>query len=143
MYEAVGERYWPGYFKAIEQALKPGGRAAIQGITIDEAIFDQYRNKRDFIQKYIFPGGMLCTPTLFQQLASRAGLVPENARFHALDYAETLAHWHRNVLAVREQVVQQFDERFLRMWRYYLAYCECGFRTGSCDLMQIDLVKPR
>ncbi|HEY0975487.1 MAG TPA: cyclopropane-fatty-acyl-phospholipid synthase family protein [Solimonas sp.] len=141
MYEAVGEEYWPGYFAAIEKALKPGGRAAIQGITISPKIFDEYRRKRDFIQKYIFPGGMLCTPGRFQDLAFEAGMTAEDARFYARDYADTLAHWHRNVLAVREQVVQQFDERFLRMWRYYLSYCECGFRTGSIDLMQVTLRK--
>jgi cyclopropane-fatty-acyl-phospholipid synthase len=141
MYEAVGEEYWPGYFAAIEKALVPGGIAAIQGITINPAIFDSYRRKRDFIQKYIFPGGMLCPPGRFQDLAAQAGLQPVDARFFARDYADTLAHWDRNVLAVRDKIVQQFDERFLRMWRYYLAYCECGFRTGSIDLMQISLRK--
>ncbi len=142
MYEAVGEAYWPAYFGAIARALVPGGRAAIQGITISAELFEHYRSKRDFIQKYIFPGGMLCPPGRFQDLAMSAGLVPEDPRFHALDYAETLAHWHRNVLAVRDAVVHRFDERFLRMWRYYLSYCECGFRVGSIDLMQINLVKP-
>jgi cyclopropane-fatty-acyl-phospholipid synthase len=141
MYEAVGEAFWPGYFAAISKALKPGGRAAIQGITINPKIFNGYRTKRDFIQKYIFPGGMLCPPGLFQDLAIRAGLGPEDARFYARDYADTLAQWHRKVLEVRESIVQQFDERFLRMWRYYLAYCECGFRVGSVDLMQITLRK--
>ena len=141
MYEAVGEEYWPGYFAAIQKALKPGGRAAIQGITINPTIFDQYRRKRDFIQKYIFPGGMLCPPGLFQDLAYQAGLLPEDAKFYAGDYADTLMHWHRNALAAREQITQQFDERFLRMWRYYLSYCECGFRVGSIDLMQITLRK--
>jgi cyclopropane-fatty-acyl-phospholipid synthase len=139
MYEAVGEDYWRGYFEAIHRALKPGGRAAIQGITINPAIFDQYRSKRDFIQKYIFPGGMLCPPGLFQDIAIRAGLQPEGALFFAEDYADTLAYWHRNVMTQREAIVRQFDERFLRMWRYYLSYCECGFRTGSIDLMQITL----
>jgi len=142
MYEAVGEEYWPGYFAAISKALKPGGIAAIQGITINPAIFDNYRTKRDFIQKYIFPGGMLCPPGLFQDLARTAGLLPVNPTFYAKDYAYTLAAWHRNVLGVREQIVKQFDERFLRMWRYYLSYCECGFRTGSIDLMHITLNKP-
>ncbi|WP_022976652.1 SAM-dependent methyltransferase [Nevskia ramosa] len=142
MYEAVGEEYWPGYFQAIGKALKPGGIAAIQGITINPAIFDHYRSKRDFIQKYIFPGGMLCPPTLFETLSKQAGLVASDARFYAKDYADTLAAWHRNVLGVREQIVKQFDERFLRMWRYYLSYCECGFRTGSIDLMHITLTKP-
>jgi len=141
MYEAVGEEYWPGYFATIARALKPGGRAAIQGITINAQIFGEYRRKRDFIQKYIFPGGMLCPPELFQSLAAKAGLRAENPLFYARDYADTLAHWHRNVLAVRDKVTQQFDERFLRMWRYYLSYCECGFRVGSVDLMQITLSK--
>ncbi|MBL6749635.1 MAG: class I SAM-dependent methyltransferase [Nevskia sp.] len=139
MYEAVGEEYWPGYFDAIRRALKPGGRAALQGITINPAIFDNYRRKRDFVQKYIFPGGMLCPPGRFQELARAARLAPEEARFFGLDYAQTLAQWHRNVLAAGEAIERQFDRRFLRMWRYYLSYCECGFRTGSIDLMQLTL----
>ncbi|HUR41823.1 MAG TPA: cyclopropane-fatty-acyl-phospholipid synthase family protein [Verrucomicrobiae bacterium] len=142
MYEAVGEEYWPAYFNAISRALKPGGRAAIQGITISPGLFPEYRVKRDFIQTYIFPGGMLCPPGLFQDQAIQAGLKPEDARFYAKDYADTLAHWHRNVLLARERIVKQFDERFLRLWRYYLGYCECGFRVGSVDLMQITLNKP-
>lgn len=141
MYEAVGEDYWPAYFAAIHRALGPGGRAAIQGITINPAIFEQYRSKRDFIQKYIFPGGMLCPPERFQKLAAAAGLRSLDPRFYARDYADTLAHWDRNVQAARERVIGQFDERFLRMWRYYLAYCECGFRTGSIDLMHLTLEK--
>lgn len=142
MYEAVGEQYWPAYFAAIAGALKPGGRAAIQGITIAPALFEQYRRKQDFIQKYVFPGGMLCPPGRFQDQALAAGLVPSEARFYGRDYADTLACWHRRVRAVREPIVQRFDERFLRLWRYYLAYCECGFRAGSVDLMQITLTKP-
>ncbi|HWU67494.1 MAG TPA: cyclopropane-fatty-acyl-phospholipid synthase family protein [Stenotrophobium sp.] len=141
MYEAVGEEFWPEYFAAIQRALKPGGRAAIQGITIHPEIFDNYRSKIDFIQKYIFPGGMLATPGVFMDVATRAGLMAEGARFFAQDYADTLAIWHRNVLAVRDSVVRQFDERFLRMWRYYLAYCECGFRVERVNLMQITLLK--
>lgn len=141
MYEAVGEEYWPTYFAAISKALKPGGRAAIQGITISPKIFDHYRSKRDFIQKYIFPGGMLCPPEKFESLAAQQGLLPAEAKFYGIDYAETCAAWDRNVQAVREKVIEQFDERFYRMWRYYLAYCECGFRTGSIDLMQITLHK--
>ena len=141
MYEAVGEEFWPTYFDAIQRALKPGGQAAIQGITINPAIFDHYRTKRDFIQKYIFPGGMLCPPGRFEDLSRAAGLAPADAKFYAIDYADTLAQWHRNVMSVRDKIVAQFDERFLRMWRYYLAYCECGFRTGSIDLMQITLRK--
>lgn len=141
MYEAVGEEFWPVYFRSIARALNPGGQAAIQGITINPAIFDHYRTKRDFIQKYIFPGGMLCPPGRFEDLSRAAGMTPVNPLFYALDYADTLAQWHRNVMSVRDKIVEQFDERFLRMWRYYLAYCECGFRTGSIDLMQITLRK--
>lgn len=142
MYEAVGEEYWPRYFATIQRALKPGGRAAIQGITISPDIFEQYRIKRDFIQKYIFPGGMLAPPELFQQIAARAGLQAVEPRFFGLDYAETLVRWHRTVMEHRDEIVRQFDERFLRMWRYYLSYCEAGFRVGSVDLMQITLTKP-
>jgi cyclopropane-fatty-acyl-phospholipid synthase len=142
MYEAVGEEYWPAYFEAIAKALKPGGIAALQGITIHADIFEQYRSKRDFIQKYIFPGGMLCPPERFQHLAAHAGLQSHALTFYARDYADTLAYWDRNVQAVKAQIVAQFDRRFYRMWRYYLAYCECGFRTGSIDLMHITLTKP-
>jgi cyclopropane-fatty-acyl-phospholipid synthase len=142
MYEAVGEEYWPAYFATIARALKPGGRAAIQGITILPSKFDNYRRKRDFVQKYIFPGGMLCPPGHFEDLARAAGLTPAGASFYGIDYADTLAQWHRNVLDAREAIVKQFDERFLRMWRYYLAYCECGFRNRYVDLMQITLNKP-
>src|SRR5262249_14839063 len=91
MYEAVGEEYWPAYFSAIAKARKPGGRAAIQGITISPKMFPNYRTKRDFIQKYIFPGGMLCPPGLLQDHALGAGLTPQDARFFGLDYAATLA----------------------------------------------------
>ena len=141
MYEAVGEEFWPTYFSAIQRALNPGGRAAIQGITIHPEIFDQYRTKIDFIQKYIFPGGMLATPGVFADVAGCAGLTTERPEFFARDYADTLAIWHRNVLAVRDTIVHQFDERFLRMWRYYLAYCECGFRVERVNLMQVTLLK--
>jgi cyclopropane-fatty-acyl-phospholipid synthase len=142
MYEAVGEEYWPTYFATIARALKPGGRASIQGITINPAIFEHYRNKRDFIQKYIFPGGMLCPPGRFMDLAREAGLMPDNPKFFGRDYGATVACWHHNVMTAREAILRQFDERFLRMWRYYLSYCEAGFVTGSIDLMQITLVKP-
>ncbi len=142
MYEAVGEEYWPTYFSTIERVLKPGGRASIQGITINPAIFDQYRTRRDFIQKHIFPGGMLCPAGRFMDLARASGLMAEDPKFFGHDYGDTVACWHRNVLGAREAILRQFDERFLRMWRYYLSYCETGFITGSIDLMQITLTKP-
>ncbi len=139
MYEAVGEDYWPSYFRAIQRALKPGGRAAIQGITIDHAQFPSYRDEVDFIQRYIFPGGMLASPEIFERQAREQGLMPSDARFYGSHYAETLRRWHQGTWAARQAIRQHFDDRFLRMWRYYLAYCEAGFRSGNIDLMQITL----
>jgi cyclopropane-fatty-acyl-phospholipid synthase len=141
MYEAVGEEWWPAYFSAIARALKPGGRAALQAITISPTLFPQYRRKRDFIQKYIFPGGMLCPPGHFLDLARKAGLRSDHVRFYGFDYAETLARWHAKVLAERAAIERLYDARFLRMWRYYLSYCETGFRCGDIDLMQVNLQK--
>jgi cyclopropane-fatty-acyl-phospholipid synthase len=142
MYEAVGERYWPHYFSALNRALKPGGLAAIQGITIDQAFFDDYRQNVDFIQAYIFPGGMLASVPAFAAQAQAAGLVLEEPRFYGKDYAATLQEWHRRVWQAREKIQHMFDERFLRMWHYYLAYCETGFHLGRIDLMQVTLRKP-
>jgi Cyclopropane fatty acid synthase and related methyltransferases len=139
MYEAVGERHWPTYFNALRRLLTDDGVAAIQGITIDDAIFESYRTRRDFIQKYVFPGGMLATPRRFVDEARAAGLASEAPHMMGLDYADTLAVWHRNVLAVRDQISAMFDPRFLRLWRYYLAYCEAGFRAHKIDLMQLTL----
>lgn len=142
MYEAVGEQYWPQYFGTLQRALKPGGRAAIQGITIDHSIFDYYRQNVDFIQTYIFPGGMLASREVFAERATQAGLRVEDARFYGPHYADTLQEWHRRVWQSRERILQMFDRRFLRMWHYYLAYCEVGFRLGRIDLMQVTLHKP-
>lgn len=141
MYEAVGESYWPVYFRKIHDSLKASGRAVIQAITIQHGQFDYYRNNVDFIQKYIFPGGMLASPEVFRQVAARAGLVTETAEFYGEHYAETLRRWHVRVQAARSDIVQQFDERFLRMWRYYLDYCRAGFTSGHIDMMQIALSK--
>ncbi|MES1942658.1 cyclopropane-fatty-acyl-phospholipid synthase [Salinisphaera sp. PC39] len=139
MYEAVGEAYWPGYFAAVRGALAPNGRAAIQGITIDEASFPAYRRRVDFIQKYIFPGGMLASPTAFREHARAAGLRPVDTAFYGADYARTLRLWDERVREAAAAIRRRFDERFLRMWRYYLAYCEAGFRSGNIDLMHITL----
>lgn len=139
MIEAVGERYWPDYFATLHRSLRPGGRAAIQGITIADEIFSRYRRKRDFIQKYIFPGGMLAPASHWQALASDAGLQVEAPSFHGLDYARTLALWHQEVIRHGAQISAMYSPRFLRMWRYYLAYCECGFLSRSTDLMQMSL----
>lgn len=141
MYEAVGEKYWPGYFRMLNDVLKPGGCAVIQGITIDESIFEAYKVKQDFIQKYIFPGGMLATKNVFFDQARAAGLQVSDPSYFGHDYADTLALWHRNVLTCRESILRMFDPRFLRLWRYYLAYCEAGFRVDKIDLMQVTLLK--
>lgn len=142
MYEAVGERYWPEYFASLERVLKPGGRAAIQGITIDHEIFDYYRRNVDFIQTYIFPGGMLASVKAFEERVNVAGLRFDDARFYGQHYAATLREWRRRVWLARDKVTALFDARFLRMWLYYLAYCEVGFRLGRIDLMQVTLHKP-
>jgi cyclopropane-fatty-acyl-phospholipid synthase len=142
MFEAVGERYWAGYFKTLHDLLKPGGRAALQVITISDAGFEDYRKAVDFIQRYIFPGGMLPSPAAWEACVVRAGLKAESCDFHGQDYARTLRIWDRQVQAVENQIRQQgFDERFLRMWHYYLAYCHAGFTSGHVDLMQTALVR--
>jgi cyclopropane-fatty-acyl-phospholipid synthase len=140
MFEAVGEQYWPGFFRVVRQRLKPGGVAALQTITIADDRFEDYRRKADFAQRYVFPGGMLPSPSEFARVASEAGLTPGEPVFHGADYALTLEQWRdrfeASVAAVR---ALGFDERFERTWRYYLAYCRAGFRNGMCDVMQVAL----
>lgn len=143
MFEAVGERYWPEYFRAVHDRLAPGGRAALQVITIGEEYFESYSRTPDFIQKHIFPGGMLPSPQRFDAAATTAGLAVATRSFHGADYARTLAHWDQRVFAARDAIIARgYDARFLRMWHYYLAYSEAGFRTRHCDLMRVALAKP-
>lgn len=140
MFEAVGEKYWPTYFETIKKTLKPGGRAVIQSILIDDALFDRYRSGTDFIQQYIFPGGMLPSASRFGDEARRAGLQVTAASHFGLDYAETLLRWRKAFFARIEQVEELgFDARFQRIWAFYLAYCEAGFRAGSIDVAQFRL----
>lgn len=140
MFEAVGEQYWPVFFGRIGELLKPGGRAALQVITIAERYFERYRRNVDFIQKYVFPGGMLPSPTAFAQAAGAAGLAQSELTTHGLDYARTLLLWRERFLERFEDLRPLgFDERFRRLWTYYLAYCEAGFRTQSIDVMQVAL----
>ncbi len=143
MFEAVGESYWPSYFECIARNLKSGGRACIQTIVIDDALFERYRKGTDFIQQYIFPGGMLPSPKVFKQYAEQYGLQVVNEFKFGLDYARTLDEWRS---AFKEQLpkvrAQGFDDRFLRTWEFYLAYCEAGFRAGSIDVAQFTLEKP-
>jgi cyclopropane-fatty-acyl-phospholipid synthase len=143
MFEAVGECYWDAYFQAVHDRLKPGGRAAFQVITIADAGFEHYRNTVDFIQRYIFPGGMLPSPSVWEARVQRAGLRTESCDFHGKDYARTLRLWDQNVHKAEHAILQQgFDARFLRMWHYYLAYCHAGFDTRHVDLMHTVLVRP-
>ena len=137
MLEAVGEAYWPVYFGALRRLVRPGGRIALQVITINEDDFPNYRRTADFIQLYIFPGGMLPTPERLQSEASRAGLEHLETRRSGADYAETLRRWRRTFHAAEASVAALgYDARFRRMWDYYLAYCEVGFDSGVTDLIQ-------
>lgn len=140
MFEAVGQRWWPTYFKTLKRLLKPGGRAVIQVITIDDDLFDQYRRNTDFIQRHVFPGGMLPSPQAFCQQAQRAGFYVADALPFGQHYAQTLALWHQAFDQQADTVRQQgFDERFMRLWRFYLAYCEAGFRSESTNVYQYTL----
>jgi cyclopropane-fatty-acyl-phospholipid synthase len=141
MFEAVGERYWPGFFGMLRDRLKPGGRAVVQTITIAETKFERYRTGTDFIQQYIFPGGMLPSPRRFGEEAMTQGLAVKDMHHFGLDYAETLRRWHQVFDYAAPQVrVQGFDDRFMRTWRFYLAYCEAGFRARATDVVQAVLV---
>ncbi|MDJ0950976.1 MAG: cyclopropane-fatty-acyl-phospholipid synthase family protein [Alphaproteobacteria bacterium] len=140
MFEAVGERYWPAFFAKLRDCLKPGARAALQVITIDDDIWDVYRRSTDFIQRYIFPGGMLPSPEAFRIAARSEGLTVAEQNSYGADYARTLDLWHDAFDAAWPAIAALgFDERFRRMWKYYLAYCEGGFRSGRIDLRQICL----
>ncbi|MEA3063715.1 MAG: cyclopropane-fatty-acyl-phospholipid synthase [Sphingomonadales bacterium] len=143
MAEAVGQEYWPVYLESIARLLKPGGRAALQFISIREPLFDDYAANADFIQTYIFPGGMLVSEQRFRALAEAAGLEWRDRRGFGLHYAETLKRWRcRYDRAVAEgRLPAGFDEPFHRLWRYYLMYCEGGFRGGGIDVAQVTLVK--
>lgn len=143
MVEAVGQDYWPAYLGAIEAALAPGGRAALQLISIREELFDAYAASADFIQTYIFPGGMLVSEPRFQAAADLIGLEWRDRHGFGLDYAETLLRWRQSFdAAVAEgRLPPGFDPRFHDLWRYYLMYCEGGFRGGGIDVAQVTLVK--
>ena len=142
MLEAVGEAYWPVYFEKLRSSLRPGGNAVLQVITVDEARFDNYRRTPDFIQKYIFPGGMLPTSRIIEREADRAGLKFVTKEFFGDSYARTLEHWNQRFQSAWHEIeTLGFDERFKRMWAYYLAYCQAGFETGAISVGLYKVVR--
>ncbi|MBC3934111.1 class I SAM-dependent methyltransferase [Undibacterium sp. CY7W] len=142
MFEAVGEQYWPSYFACLQRNLKRGGRACIQSITIADDLFARYRSGTDFIQQYIFPGGMLPSIARFHALAKEYGLEVEDTFTFGLDYARTLQEWRLAFLEKLPEIrAQGFDQAFLRTWEFYLVYCEAGFRAGNIDVAQFTLRK--
>jgi cyclopropane-fatty-acyl-phospholipid synthase len=143
MVEAVGREYWPDYFDCLARNLRPGGRAALQFISMRDDLFEAYAASVDFIQTYVFPGGILIRTSEFRKLAEERGLIWEDQRDFGLDYAETLKLWRENfdAAAIEGRLPAGFDRRFVRLWRYYLMYCEGGFRGGGIDVSQVTLVK--
>jgi cyclopropane-fatty-acyl-phospholipid synthase len=138
MFEAVGEKYWPSYFATLKNCLKQGGRAGVQIITIKDAAFEMYKKRPDFIQAYVFPGGMLPTPAHLASLGNAHSLSILNQRIFPQDYARTLAQWRLRFRAAWPDVTKLgFDERFKRLWEFYLYYCEAGFRSEYIDVRQV------
>ncbi|WP_227269566.1 SAM-dependent methyltransferase [Roseobacter weihaiensis] len=143
MFEAVGEKYWPTYFGRVKERLKPGKSATLQIITVADERWEAYRNDVDFIQKYIFPGGMLPSPAALRDQVQRAGLGFERSIEFGQSYAVTLKRWHETFNDKWDQVsALGFDERFRRMWNYYLTSCAAAFETANCDVTQITVTRP-
>lgn len=143
MVEAVGQGYWPAYLATIARVLKPGGRAAIQYIAIDDAIFDAYARNVDFIQAYVFPGGMLLSESRFRAIAQAQGLRWADQHNFGIDYADTLKLWREafDAAVAEGRLPAEFDSHFIDLWRYYLMYCEGGFRGGGIHVAQVTLIK--
>ncbi len=140
MFEAVGREYWDAYFQTVRQQLKRGGKACVQAIVIRDDLFERYAGSADFIQRYVFPGGMLPSTALFVQHAQAAGLRVTDRFAFGTDYAETLRRWRHAFIARLDDVRRQgFDERFIRLWEFYLAYCEAAFDAGNTDVVQFTL----
>jgi cyclopropane-fatty-acyl-phospholipid synthase len=145
MFEAVGERYWPVYFEVLNARLRPGGLAGLQTIALADHLWADYRRGADFIQRHVFPGGMLPTVGKLHEHARAAGLEWRGDRWFGVDYAETLARWQTRFQACWPRIAASpggFDAQFKRLWEYYLAYCETGFRAGWTDVGQIVLARP-
>lgn len=140
MFEAVGEKHWPEYFQSVAKCLKPGGKACIQTIVIAEDLFERYRHNTDFIQQYVFPGGMLPSRTSFKASAEKAGLQVEDEFAFGQDYAKTLCLWQESFNQKLDDVRQLgFDEAFIRLWNFYLMYCAAGFSQKNIDVVQFTL----
>ena len=150
MFEAVGREYWPAYFRTVHDRLAPGGLAGIQTIAIADPLFDEYASTADFIQRHVFPGGMLPSPSHLKREVANAGLYWRGEHWFGLDYAETLSRWYADFQHAWPQIAHlphpagklQYDARFKRLWEYYLAYCETGFRAGWTDVGQLILARP-
>ncbi len=140
MFEAVGEAFWPSYFATLKRCLKPGGRVCLQTIVIADRLFERYRAGTDFVQQYIFPGGMLPSPSVFRARAHAAGFDVINEHRFGMDYARTLATWRARFHARLDDVrALGFDDRFVRIWDFYLAYCEAAFAQENTDVVQYTL----
>ncbi len=144
MFEAVGEKYWPVYFETVRDRLKPGRSATLQIITIEDHRFETYRKSVDFIQKYVFPGGMLPSPSVLRSEIERAGLNVLQSIEFGESYSQTLRRWHETFNARWDEIktLRGFDDRFRRMWNFYLTSCAAGFHAGSIDVTQITVTKP-
>jgi len=143
MFEAVGEKYWPTYFNSLRDRLKPGRKATLQIITVQDARYETYRKSVDFIQKYIFPGGMLPSPSVLRREIERAGLKVLGSVEFGKSYSQTLRRWHDSFNAAWAEIsAQGFDDRFCRMWNFYLASCAGTFEGGNCDVTQITVTRP-
>ncbi len=143
MFEAVGKAYWPVYFDKVRQSLRPGGIAGLQIITVSDRLYEGYEQSTDFIQRYVFPGGMLPSPSIMHDLVASSGLNWQGSMTFGQHYADTLREWHRRFLAAWETIqTMGFDGRFKKIWQFYLAYCEAGFRAASTNVYQIAATKP-
>jgi len=143
MFEAVGEKYWPVYFNNVMARLRPGGKATLQIITVADSRFEVYRNTVDFIQKYVFPGGMLPSPSVLRREVERSGLKVLGSVELGKSYSQTLRRWHETFNERWHEVAGLgFDERFRRMWNFYLTSCAGAFEGGNCDVTQITIARP-
>ena len=141
MFEAVGEKYWPTYFSKLKSLLKNDGKAVVQTITIEDKSFDQYKKGTDFLRTYIFPGGMLPSPSRFNHEVKKAGLIPAKSFEFGQDYAHTLALWLKSFDDVYHKVIDMgFDDKFVRLWRFYLAGCAAAFKTGFTNVRQVEII---